>query len=195
MLTICSAIRKAMRVGDNTVSTSTNCSADCGTRKRRTRWTRRARDLEYINNLLGNREVQDPQGVCHVVHHLRHRKIENLHQRCKLTEILHGRAASPCLASQEPQTEVLAGPPGGEALPELGRVVQLEPLPRSWPCSVPLGRRGAESRPGAWRRLAVRAEGTGVTVALAASWRLPQRAQHWACPPSEVRTEVLASST
>ena len=83
-------------------------------------------------------------------------------------------------ARQQPQTEVLAGPLGGEALPELGRVVQLEPLQRSWPYSG----RGAESRPGAWRRLAVRAEGTGVTVALAASWRLPQRVQHWACPPS-----------
>ena len=36
MLTICSAIRKAMRVGDNTVGTSTNCYADCGsgTKKR-----------------------------------------------------------------------------------------------------------------------------------------------------------------
>ena len=30
MPTICSAIRKAMRVGERTVGTSTNCSADCG---------------------------------------------------------------------------------------------------------------------------------------------------------------------
>ena len=33
MPTTCSAICKAMRVGDNTVGTYTNCSADCGSAK------------------------------------------------------------------------------------------------------------------------------------------------------------------
>ena len=41
-------------------------------------------------------------------------------------------AAEPVTASQQPQTEVLAGPLGGEALLELGRVVHLVPLSRSW---------------------------------------------------------------
>ena len=53
------------------------------------RWIRRARDLGHFDNLHGNREIQDPQGVCNVSTHLRHRKIKNLHQRCKLTEILN----------------------------------------------------------------------------------------------------------
>ena len=70
-----------------------------------------------------------------------------------------------------------AGLRGGWVLPELGRVLLLEPTSRSWPSSVPVGRRGARTWPGASRRLAVRAEGTGVTVALAASWRF-LRLQH-----------------
>ena len=45
-----------MRVGDNTVGTSTNCSLRL--RKRRTRWTRRARDLGHFDNLLGDQQVQ-----------------------------------------------------------------------------------------------------------------------------------------
>ena len=44
---------------------------------------------------------------------------------------------------------------GEEVELELGRDVQLVPPPRSWPASVSVGRRGAESRPGTWRRFVV----------------------------------------
>ena len=52
------------------------------------------------------------------------------------------------------------------------------PPPRSWPSSVPVGRRGGSYRPGASRRSAVHAARTGVTVALAASCRSLQRLRH-----------------
>ena len=54
------------------------------------------------------------------------------------------------------------------------------PPRRSWPSSVPVGRRGGSSWPRASRRLAVHVVRTGVTVALAASWRSLQRVQHHA---------------
>ena len=56
-------------------------------------------------------------------------------------------AAEPVTASQQPQTEVLAGPFGGEAPPELGRVVQLVPLTQPLP-SCDLVRYGAATRQG-----------------------------------------------
>ena len=45
------------------------------------------------------------------------------------------RAAEPVSASRRPQAEVLAGPPGGEALPERGRVVHLVCLSQG-PCHL-----------------------------------------------------------
>ena len=48
------------------------------------------RDLGHIDNLLGNRQVQTPKSVQHVVHHLRHRRIENLHERADGSQVLHG---------------------------------------------------------------------------------------------------------
>ena len=44
-------------------------------------------------------------------------------------------AAEQVTARKQPQTEVLAGPLGGEALPEHGRVVHLVPLSRPLPSS------------------------------------------------------------
>ena len=65
-------------------------------------------------------------------------------------------AAEPVSARQRPQTEVLAGPLGGEALPERGRVELLVPLPRPLPSSGAV-RCGVWTRQGKWRRSSVHA--------------------------------------
>ena len=83
-------------------------------------------------------------------------------------------------------------PVGDEVVPELGRDVQLVPLPRSWPASVSV--RGAVWWSLSARSIATVSRACRVTVAAAVE-RLPLRVQHWACPPSNVRTEALASST
>ena len=87
MLTICSAICKAMRVGDNTGGTFTNCSADCGSRTRE-------RDGHGEQEILGTSITCSAIGKsrirkCNAFNHLRHRKIENLHVRADGAEIFH----------------------------------------------------------------------------------------------------------
>ena len=72
-------------------------------------------------------------------------------------------AAGPPSAAQGHQEKARADVPqraaepvlGGEALPELGRVVQLVPLTRPFPSSGPVGRCGAYSRLGPSRRSSV----------------------------------------
>ena len=74
-------------------------------------------------------------------------------------------AADPPSAAQEHQEKARADVPqraaesvvGGEAHPERGRVVQLVPLPRPLPSSVPVGLRGGSSRQGPLRRSRVHA--------------------------------------
>ena len=48
-----------------------------------------ARDLGHFDSLLGHRAIQNPQGVHHAVHQLRHRKIENQHERADGAEIFN----------------------------------------------------------------------------------------------------------
>ena len=71
MPTICSAICKAMRKGDKTVGTSTNCSATCGSGTRNAMDTESKEIFGHFDNLLGHQEIQDPQGVCNVFNNLR----------------------------------------------------------------------------------------------------------------------------
>ena len=61
-------------------------------RNKKTRWTRRARDLGHFDNLLGHQEIQDPQGVCNVFNNLRNRKIENLHEGAHNTTHRHAHS-------------------------------------------------------------------------------------------------------
>ena len=56
------------------------------------------------------------------------RKIKDLHERADGAEIFHDVPLQNVPASQQPQTEVLAGPPGERALQELGR-------PCEWCCT------------------------------------------------------------
>ena len=86
-----SARRSAKRcaVGDSTVGTSTICSAVCGSGIGEREGHGQHEILGHFDNLHGHRALRNPQGIQHVVHHLRHRKIKNLHQRCKLAKILH----------------------------------------------------------------------------------------------------------
>ena len=86
-------------------------------------------------------------------------------------------------------------PAGVEVVPDLGREVRLVPVLPAPGLLVSPWDGVVVSRPGALRRLAVHAARTGGTVAVAASSRLPQRVQHWSCPPSQVRTKAIASST
>ena len=76
-------------------------------------------------------------------------------------------AAEPVSASQQPQTEVLAGSLGGEALRERGRVVHLVPLPRPCPSCVLL-RSGACTRTRPFGPTASRGEPTVAVGARAA---------------------------
>ena len=146
MPTICSAICKAMRVGDNTVGTSTNCSADCGSGTRE-------RDGH------GEKEILGTTIICSAIGKSRNRKVsvtfsticgEDQESAPTVQARQHPqpRAAPPCPASQQPRTEVLAGPLGGEAHLELGRVEQLVPLPRSWWQSSGSVERGVAPKPG-----------------------------------------------
>ena len=84
MPTICSAIRKR----DNTVGTSTNCSADCGSgiREREGHGEQEILGTSITCSAIGR---SSPQRVLHVVHLLRYRKIKNLHERADGTEIFH----------------------------------------------------------------------------------------------------------
>ena len=140
------------------------------------------------NCSTGECTSSEPEEIDQLFSHLRHRHIENRNVGTDLVDVLAVCRSTVMLASYLRQR--CWQDPAGLIIKEVeklrlerrffldhGRDVQLVPLSRSWPCSVPLGRRGVESRPGAWRRLAVRAEGTGVTVALAASWR-SLRLQH-----------------
>ena len=125
--------------------------------------------------------------------------------RAKVGRLFYGALLDPFLCPPAAHPDRVAGnfralprtagraPVGEEVVPELGRDVQLVPPPRSWP-ACPLGAVWWSLSPGASRRDAVRAARTGETVA-AAFERLPLRVQHWACPPSQVRSEALASST
>ena len=89
--------------GTTTGMSATLSKSSCGSkrtrlRNTRTRWTRRARDLGHIDNLLGNREIQDPQqGVCDVLNHLRHRKVKNLHVRADSSQVLRDVPLHPVL--------------------------------------------------------------------------------------------------
>ena len=64
-------------------------------------------------------------------------------------------------------------PPGEGVLPELGRILHHEPPPRSWPSSVPLGRRGAETWPGASAPSAAHGASVDATDALCGDGRFP----------------------
>ena len=89
MPTICSAICKAMRVGDNTVGTSTNFSADCGsgTRERDGHGEQEILGTSITCSAIGKSRIRKVSR--NVSKHLRHRKIENLHERADGAEIFH----------------------------------------------------------------------------------------------------------
>ena len=151
----------------------------------RARITGRARDLGHFNSLLRNRDIEvrehgraGTRGTtspnCSTMRR-RTRSLRPLLNMCQrpggkhITIVVHTEAHRAC--------------PGECSGP--WRCSSRSPLP--WPRSVPLGRRGVESRPGAWRRLAVRDEGTGVTVALSASWRSLRLRHH--VPTTSISTE------
>ena len=104
-------------------------------------------------------------------------------------------AAGPAPANQQPQEEVLAGPPGGEALPELGRVVHHVPLSRSlWLSSGSVERRanGVAPKPGPSGSPSALGARMSATCALAAHVR-HQRVRHApACRPLGSRPKLVS---
>ena len=134
-------------------------------------------NLGHFDNLNGHRALRNPQCIHHAVHQLRHRKIKNLHQRCKLAKILHDVPLHLALPASDLrqrcwlvpaglffETEELRLGCGG--LPDLRRVLLLVlPTPRPWPSSVTL-RNGAKTRPGPWRRSSAHAATWSGAVAL-----------------------------
>ena len=132
---------------DNTVGTSTDSSTIGGMRESRSTsrcWLLSSRILGVDNLLDVGLHVQEPAEIDQLFSHLRHKHIENR----------NGWPTPAGLVVKDIEELRL----GGEVLQDHGSDVQLIPLSRSWPSSVPLGLLGVESRPGAWRRLAVRAE-------------------------------------
>ena len=85
MSTICSAFRKAMLVGDNTVGTSTNCSADCGsgTRERDGHGGQEILGTSIACSAIGQSRIRKASVTSP------HRKIENLHKRADGSQVLH----------------------------------------------------------------------------------------------------------
>ena len=131
-------------------------------RSRSTRRTRRTGDRGHFDNLLGHRAIQHPQGVRHVVHRLRHRKIEDLHERADGAEIFHDVPHHLVLPASDLRQRCWQAPAGlfFEAeelrlgcggLSDLRRSSARAPTPRPWPSSVSL-RNGAKTRPRPWRR-------------------------------------------
>ena len=134
--------------------------------------------------------VQEPEEIDQLFSHLRHRHIENRNARTDLIDVLARVPLHPVLPASNIRHRCWPAP-AGLLVKEIGELrlgerffrimaVTCNSYLSSAPGLVlsPLGRRGVESRPGAWRRLAVRAEGTGVTVALAASWQSPRLRHH-----------------
>ena len=92
-----------------------------------------------------------------LLHHLRHRNVQNLYHGHDVSELLHGALLDPSLWLLRLTQAGWPGTPGlflvrKKVVPQLGRDVQLVPPPRSWPASVPVGLCGGRSRPGASRR-------------------------------------------
>ena len=104
--------------------------------------------LRHFDNLHGHWALRNPQGIQHVVHHLRQRKIKNLHQRCKLAKNLHDVPFHLALSASDLRQRCWQAPSGlfFEAeelrlecggLPDLRRVVLLvPPRPSSDPFEV-----------------------------------------------------------
>ena len=149
----------------------------------------------HSDNLLDRgRLVGASEDLHHHVHHLRHSNIKDRHRRHGHLDLRHAAPLNPLLRSGH------GSQPVWPRAPELRHAVIVEEevmrarlLGRGFlrnlavrftsyppPAPVPVGRRGGSSRPGASRRLAVHVSRTGVTVALAASWRSLLRVQHWA---------------
>ena len=122
--------------------------------------TRGARQNGHFDNLLGNRAVQGPEHIHHVVHHLRHRNIENLQQRCKVGQMLRGVP----LSATNLRAEVLANP----QLPWLASVSVVRGAAPPPPSSVSQygSRSGGASQPGPLRPRAARVWPTSGVVAL-----------------------------
>ena len=89
-------------------------------------------DLGHFDNLHGIRKKSGEE---------LHDAIQNLHHRSEIGRLLHGALLIPVFC---PRGSPRQGgrDPWEEVVPDHGRDVEHEPIPRSWPCSVPLGRRG-----------------------------------------------------
>ena len=92
MSTICSTFRCKSKAHDNLV-----WFRHLQFQTRRTGRTRRTRQLGHFDNLLNNRAVQGPEHIQHVVRHLRHRSVEDLHVWRVLDPLLHGVLLNPSL--------------------------------------------------------------------------------------------------
>ena len=144
-------------------------------------------DVGHVDNLLdGGLHVQEPENIDQLFSHLRQRHIENRNVRIDLIDVLAGVPLHPIIPANNLRQRWWPDPAGlfikdieelrlGEKFVRTMAVTcnsYLSPAP-----GLVLSPWGGVVRPGAWRRLAVRAERTGVTVALAASWR-SLRLQH-----------------
>ena len=110
----------------------------------------------------------------HVVHHLRHRSIEDLHQGGKLDQILHDVPLHLALPASDLRQRCWQAPArlffeaeelrlgaSGSSPCSSARA----PTPRPWPSSVSL-RNGAKTRPKPWRRSSAHAATWSGAVAL-----------------------------
>ena len=129
MPTICSAIRKAMRVGVRTVGTSTNCFRHLRNEVHRALRDNFLCDLGYFDDLHRNMRVQIFEETHQLFHLLRHRSVEDLHVRRVLDPLLHGVPPNPSLQLRLPhwlrhahaanEKELRAGPrPGWHLSPQ-----------------------------------------------------------------------------